>query len=205
MRTKSQILALALLPSLLLLSLHSPAQSVTMPRMREMATMQDHEHPQSWQAAPGFALEQSSTPTFTFAAVDVPGATGTLATGINANGHVVGIYYDSAGNSHGFLLKRNQFFTVDVPGSLVGVSGTLQTEVNGINNAGDIVGDYYAPPGGTRRTRLHRQHSGVLTAMPPWLPLPERPVLRCAGSGQGRLDSEFHHARREDLRLRSRR
>jgi probable HAF family extracellular repeat protein len=70
-----------------------------------------------------------------------------LATGINASGHIVGIYSDAGGNSHGFLLKGGTFFTVDVPGSLVGVSGTLQTEANGINNAGDIVGDYYAPPG----------------------------------------------------------
>lgn len=85
---------------------------------------------------------------FKFVTIDVPGgAGGTIATGINARGHIVGIYYDAEGNSHGFLLKHGEFSTVDVPGSLVGVSGMLQTEANGINNAGDIVGDYYAPPG----------------------------------------------------------
>ena len=89
----------------------------------------------------------SAGPTFTFISIDVPGASNTIATGINAPGAIVGIYYDTAGNEHGFLLKNGNFSTVDVPGSLVGVSGTLQTEANGINAAGEIVGDYFAPPG----------------------------------------------------------
>jgi len=123
------------------------AAQVTMPRMREMASMQDHHsHPQRRQTA-ARPPDDDSTQTFTFTSIDVPSATATLATGVNARGNTVGIYYDAAGNSHGFLLKRGEFLTVDVPGSLVGVSGTLQTEANGINNAGDIVGDYYAPPG----------------------------------------------------------
>jgi probable HAF family extracellular repeat protein len=141
------VLIFALIPALLLLSDLGAAQSVTMPRMREMASMQDHHsHPQQRQIAVRPSTDDS-VPAFTFTSIDVPGATGTLATGINARGHIVGIYYDAAGNSHGFLFKRDDFFTVDVPGSLVGVSGTLQTEANGINSAGDIVGDYYAPPG----------------------------------------------------------
>lgn len=140
------VLIFALMP--VLLTTYSTAQSVLMPRMREMATMQDHHsHPQARQTTPRPAIDEPGEPAFRFASIDVPGATGTLATGINDRGHVVGIYYDAAGNSHGFLLKRDRFFTVDVPGSLVGVSGTLQTEANGINPAGDIVGDYYAPPG----------------------------------------------------------
>ena len=138
----------ALLLALLLVSNLAPAQ-ITMPRMREMVSMQDRlSHPQPQQAGPSItAAEKTGQAAFTFRNIDVPGASATLATGINAPGAVVGIYYDSSGNSHGFLLKRGAFSTVDVPGSLVGVSGTLQTEANGINNAGDIVGDYYAPPG----------------------------------------------------------
>lgn len=136
----------ALLPALLLVSNLASAQ-VTMPRMREMTLMQDHHsHPQQRQTTATPSADDG-TPTFTFTPIDVPGAVGTLATGINARGHVVGIYYDAAGNSHGFLLRRGGFLTVDVPGTLVGVSGTLQTEANGINAAGDIVGDYFAPPG----------------------------------------------------------
>ncbi|HWW14011.1 MAG TPA: hypothetical protein VN310_05065 [Candidatus Dormibacteraeota bacterium] len=136
-----------LIPALLLLSAASAAQSITMPRTRGMSSMQDHSHPQSRQTVPEPAMDEPSGTTFTFAAVDVPGASNTLATGINARGSIVGIYFDSAGNEHGFLLKNGNFSTVDVPGSLVGVSGALQTGANGINARGDIVGDYFAPPG----------------------------------------------------------
>ena len=139
------VLMFALMPALLLLSNQAIAQ-VTMPRMPEMAMQNHHSHPQQRQTTAKL-FDDNSTQKFAFASIDVPNSTGTLATGINAGGQIVGIYYDASGNSHGFLLKGGAFFTVDVPGSLVGVSGTLQTEANGINNAGDIVGDYYAPPG----------------------------------------------------------
>lgn len=141
------VLTFALTPALLLLSDLGAAQ-VTMPRMRDMSSMQDHHsHPQYRQAAPNYATGQSTATPFTFATLDVPGALATFATGINGRDAIVGIYYDTAGNEHGFLLRSGTFSTVDVPGSLVGVPGTLQTEANGINNAGDIVGDYFAPPG----------------------------------------------------------
>jgi uncharacterized membrane protein len=137
-----------LMPALLLLSADSAAQSITNPRPRGMSSMQDHHsHPQSRQTVPSPAMDELSGTTFTFASVDVPGASNTLATGINARGSIVGIYYDSAGSEHGFLRKHGIFLTVDVPGGLVGVSGMLQTEANGINAEGDIVGDYFAPPG----------------------------------------------------------
>jgi uncharacterized membrane protein len=137
-----------LMPALLLLSADSSAQSITNPRMRGMSSMQDHHsRSQSRQTVSRPAVDEFGETTFTFASVDVPGATSTLATGINARGAIVGIYFDSAGNEHGFLLKSGNFSTVDVPGSLVGVPGTLQTEANGITAAGEIVGDYFAPPG----------------------------------------------------------
>jgi hypothetical protein len=136
----------ALLPALMLMGNLASAQ-VTMPRMREMASMQDHHnHPQPRRTTAKPSVDDA-TERFIFTSIDVPDAAATLATGINAREAIVGIYYDTAGNSHGFLLKDRNFHTVDVPGSLVGVSGTLQTEANGINNAGEIVGDYYAPPG----------------------------------------------------------
>jgi uncharacterized membrane protein len=137
-----------LMPTLLLPSAHSAAQSIANPRIRGMTTMQDHHsHPQSRETVPRPAMDELSGTPFTFTSVDVPGASNTIATGINARGAIVGIYYDSAGIEHGFLRKNGNFSTVDVPGSLVGVSGTLQTEANGINAAGEIVGDYFAPPG----------------------------------------------------------
>jgi uncharacterized membrane protein len=141
------VLIFVLMPTLLLLIPHSAAQSITMPRMSDMASMQDHHNHPKQRQIEARPFTDDDAPTFAFTSIDVPGATGTLATGINAIGDIVGIYYDAAGNSHGFLLRSSEFFTVDAPGSLVGVSGTLQTEANGINNAGDIVGDYYAPPG----------------------------------------------------------
>ena len=90
---------------------------------------------------------RATAQSFKFVAIDVPNSTFTLASGINPQGDIVGIYGDASGYEHGFLLKDSVFTTIDVPGSLVGVSGTLQTEANGINSEGDIVGDYFAPPG----------------------------------------------------------
>ena len=142
------LLIFALMPALLLLSGRSAAQSITNPRIRGMSSMQGHNsHPQARQTLTSPAAKQVDGPTFTFVSIDVPDAAATLATGINARGAVVGIYYDAAGNEHGFLLKDHNFLTVDVPGSLVGVSGMLQTEANGINDKDEIVGDYFAPPG----------------------------------------------------------
>jgi len=142
------LLILALMPALLLLSGRSAAQSIANPRMRGMSSMQDHHsHPQARQTVTSLAANQVGEPTLTFVSIDVPNASATLATGINARGAVVGIYYDTAGNEHGFLLKDHNFLTVDVPGSLVGVSGMLQTEANGVNDKDEIVGDYFASPG----------------------------------------------------------
>jgi probable HAF family extracellular repeat protein len=139
-------LIFVLVLAMLFLCLHSVAQSITMPSTRDVASMQDHDsHPQQRLTNARHAIDDDSS--FTFTSIDVPGAIATIATGINARGHIVGIYSDAAGNSHGFLLRKGDFFTIDVPGALVGVSGTLQTEANGINAKGDIVGDYYAPPG----------------------------------------------------------
>ena len=39
---------------------------------------------------------------FTFITIDVPGATSTEASGINARGQIVGNYTDAAGTLHGF-------------------------------------------------------------------------------------------------------
>lgn len=76
-----------------------------------------------------------------------PGETAhqSVANGINPGGDIVGAYVDSAGKSHGFLLRDGQYTTIAVPGELAGVSGTLPTSANGINPAGDIVGNYRVP------------------------------------------------------------
>lgn len=61
---------------------------------------------------------------------------GTLASGINASGEIVGYYYDSAG-THGFVeTPGGGFSTLTDPG-LAGTTGAL-----GINNVGQVVGGY---------------------------------------------------------------
>jgi uncharacterized membrane protein len=69
----------------------------------------------------------------TFISFDVPGATSTSAFRINNNGAVVGNYVDSAGMTHGYLLKDGAFTTIDYPDAVF-------TSASGINSQGDIVG-----------------------------------------------------------------
>jgi uncharacterized membrane protein len=45
---------------------------------------------------------------YRFISIDYPGAKTTNANGINASGHIVGAYVDSAGKQHGFLLVRGR-------------------------------------------------------------------------------------------------
>jgi hypothetical protein len=79
---------------------------------------------------------------------DVPAAVnGTQPTSINDLGEITGVYFDSNGNSHGFLRKAGgKIVTFDAPnvgyGTQAGLPyglGTIPTE---INNQGDIVGYY---------------------------------------------------------------
>jgi probable HAF family extracellular repeat protein len=76
-------------------------------------------------------------PTYTFATLDVPGASyaSTIPTGINSSGQIVGYFQDAAGNDHGFLFDQGSYTTLDVPGG----TGTWAI---GINDSGQIVGSY---------------------------------------------------------------
>jgi len=79
-----------------------------------------------------------------FTTIDVPGAIGTNALRINAQGEIVGFYVPSSGTGRGFLWRRGTFsdITAEVPGALgthgTGTAGSLA----GINATGDIVGFY---------------------------------------------------------------
>ena len=71
----------------------------------------------------------------TFATIDFPGSTSTLALDISAMGEIVGSYNDTKG-THGFLLSRTgQFMAIDIPGANF-------TRATAINGRGDIVGIY---------------------------------------------------------------
>jgi probable HAF family extracellular repeat protein len=67
-------------------------------------------------------------------------STRTQANGINGSGQIVGYYSVSEGPFHGFLFKKGNITTFDVPGS-------NWTKANGTNRPGQIVGEY--SPGGT--------------------------------------------------------
>ena len=81
----------------------------------------------TWIASPVWAS--------TFTTIDVPGATFTEAHGINDRDEIVGVYQNSDGHSHGFLLVHDIYTSIDVPGA-------TDTAARGINDSGDIVGSF---------------------------------------------------------------
>jgi uncharacterized membrane protein len=66
-----------------------------------------------------------------YTTIDVPGATTTLAVGVNDLGVVSGFYADGNGNDHGFLDRDGTFTTINVPGA----AGTVLTVVNDLGVA----------------------------------------------------------------------
>jgi uncharacterized membrane protein len=74
----------------------------------------------------------------TFTTIDVPGASQTLAYGINTAGDISGNFTDSGGE-HGFLLQNGTFETIDVTGA------GATTGAAGLNDKGHIVGTYVDP------------------------------------------------------------
>lgn len=75
--------------------------------------------------SPVFALP------YTFTLLDVPGATDTLALGLNDRRQIVGDFSDTSG--HGFVYTGGTFTPLNAPGA-------GQTDAFGINQAGRIVG-----------------------------------------------------------------
>jgi probable HAF family extracellular repeat protein len=82
-----------------------------------------------------FSHPAASAVEYTVTLIDFPGATETMAMGINDAGDIVGAYQDASEIPHGFLYVRGNFTTIDFPGA----SGTW---AYGINIAGDIMGAY---------------------------------------------------------------
>src|SRR5258708_39057865 len=80
------------------------------------------------------AASAQSFTTFTF---DVPGATSTVATGMNNAGDTVG-FFQAATASHSYLRRANgPFVTIDAPGALPGM-----TYASAINNLCQIAGTF---------------------------------------------------------------
>ena len=81
-----------------------------------------------------------------FTAFDAPNSTFTAAWDINPGGDIVGLFADAALRTHGFVLERGQFTTIDYP--LTPVTNANYTDVFGINASGDIVGKFREGPTG---------------------------------------------------------
>lgn len=90
--------------------------------------------------------------TFTYAAINVPGATQTEARGINNNGEIVGFYKTSTCQdydlkvpscpTHGFKFVNGSYIKLMVPNS-------VSTAIMGVNDLGDLVG-FYAKADGSK-------------------------------------------------------
>lgn len=83
----------------------------------------------SFTSAFGFTLKGGN-----YAALTVPGAASSQATGINTAGEIVGIFVDLSGVTHGFLRSGATLTTLDLAG------GTI--EPFDINDGGEIVGAF---------------------------------------------------------------
>jgi len=69
--------------------------------------------------------------------LDIPNSISSDARDVNPSGETIGFFIDSAKNTHGFLLSKGEFTTIDFPGADV-----VSTQARGINPQGDIVGFY---------------------------------------------------------------
>lgn len=81
------------------------------------------------------STDSAASPSLTLVTLDYPGATATMAVGINGLGSIVGYYADSGGDMHGFLYRDRSFRTLDYPNSQYNAA-------YGINNSEVIVGSY---------------------------------------------------------------
>jgi hypothetical protein len=78
-----------------------------------------------------------------FIPFDVPGSTFTQAWDMNPSREIVGLYQDTVGQFHGFLVDDDwRFTTIDVPGATA-------TRVFGINPRSDVAGSYVDTTGKT--------------------------------------------------------
>lgn len=110
--------------------------------------------------APSARGQRDEPPDF-LTTIDVPGAAGTFAIDINANGEIVGRYM-MAGRTHGFYrTTTGDLTTIDFPGSIFTVAAA-------INDDGDVVGMYRLPSDPTSVRHGYLRRSGeFLTIDPP--------------------------------------
>ncbi len=78
-----------------------------------------------------------------FIKLAVPGATSTMALGLNDSDWVVGDYVTASGATHGFIYRLGHGYTTNVDDP----DGIGTTTLNGINDENDLVGFYTNPSG----------------------------------------------------------
>ena len=77
---------------------------------------------------------------YTYVRLNVPGSDETWATGINARGDIVGVYF-AAGIRNGYLLRKGVYTTLPFP------EGAIALGARAINARGDIVGTFDSADG----------------------------------------------------------
>jgi probable HAF family extracellular repeat protein len=82
-----------------------------------------------------FVSTQLQAADYTYVRISVPGSEETWATGINARGDIVGVYF-TAGVRHGYLLRKGVYTTLPFP------EGAVAFGARAINARGDIVGTF---------------------------------------------------------------
>ena len=122
---------------------------------------------------PGLARAQ-----YRFYPIDVKDATRTAANG-NSTHEIVGDFDDADENTHGFVLNKGVFTTVDVPKA-------VSTSINGINAPGRIVGTYLMPTQDTPHAFVGQQ-GRFYDALPPGLNPIARRLHQRARRGRGYL------------------
>jgi uncharacterized membrane protein len=117
---------------------------------------------------------------YRFSTIDVPGASRTAANG-NSTHEIAGDFDDADGNTHGFVLNKGVFTTIDVPSAVA-------TFINGINAPERLAGTYI-DDGGTSHAFF--ENKGYFTTLYP----PDS--IRSQGgfiNAQGQVDGTYRTA-----------
>src|SRR5262249_34396143 len=110
------------------------------------------------------------------------GSGGTIATGINAAGQVVGLYRDGKGIEHGFLYSEGSYAALNDPSP----GGSSSTYLRAINDAGQVTGEYADINGHYHGVAATVSFSAPVTAI---IGTPEEGQLLTATATAGQGDS----------------